>query len=445
MIAKFVKSGEPIRFEFDETSGWLFAYSTWFECISPQVAYTVRRTIVELDTDAWFVSFSPPREAFVVHRSVGHVQSVGVGSWDFENGGDNFAVIAGTPCAPWTDRQELLDAVSDAFVIDGIDAGRVAMGYDSQTVSGRITESDIQCYGRYYEASRNMCETDEDDPVVHVADPGGIYQLPYESLMHMGVFSSDLEGYSMGKGGSLASRLLEDNNSVRYLITTPRVTGDLEIEAAVCHFDGSEQVVQLLPGVRVRATSKADLAEGIVVQERCLPSDYNRFDPESGIAPINNTGVRRVVPDVYIFDHSQRLSPWDGMQSEWNIDSTSGIAAIFPSIAVSRRSANVASEPPTAFVKIREEERAHLHPSFTEVYYCAAGAIDLAIFIRGRREIIHIEHGAFAVVREGVPHLVQAASGDETGRFSQICVQLPSRFHYPFHQTKRNYIPEVAW
>jgi hypothetical protein len=441
-IAKFVKYGEPIRFEFDESNGWLFVYSTWFECIGPPVAETVFEIITELDTDAWFVSFSSPGEAFVMRRSKEHVQSVGVGLWDVENDRDNFAVIAGIPCAPWTNRQKLLDAVADAFVIDEIDVERVTMGYDSQTASGRITDSDIQCYGRNSDVSSFKREAVNSGTAVHVADLGRIYQLPCESLMHMGVFSSDLVGYSMGKADSCGVQLLDDRAAVRYLITTPCVRGDLDIEGVIHHLEGSEQVVQLLSGAKMEITSDADIAEAIVVQERNIPLGYDCFVPDSDTVAINNTGINQVAPDAYIFEHSRRRSPWDGMQSEWNIDSTSGIGEVFPSIAVSRRSADVAYKHPTDFVKIRKAERAHMHPSFTEVYYCAAGAIDLVIFIRGRHETIHIEQGAFAVVREGVPHVVQAVSGDETGRFQQICVQLPSRFHYPFHQTKRNYMPE---
>ena len=38
---EFIKYDEPIRFELDKSSGWLLVYSTWFECIGPQVAITL--------------------------------------------------------------------------------------------------------------------------------------------------------------------------------------------------------------------------------------------------------------------------------------------------------------------------------------------------------------------------------------------------------------------
>lgn len=366
----------------------------------------MRHILSKWDEDALFGTFSPPGNALVMQRTRAGLQSVATGLWDYDAYTNAFAVIDGRAFASWTTSGELFEAFKGAFRASGIDPERVTTGYDSLMAGGRISTD----ANHAFDVGRGESPEPPSPPKealfpVWVADLRGAYRLQVESLDHLGVFDPDMAGYSMARVADGGAQLLSDPETTRYLITSPDHAGTVEINGMHHRLAGRESVLYLLPGTRVGRRSLEDVDSGLVVQERHVPQEYERFHPDRRLNSVTNaTGVRQIGHRAFEFVHQERRSPWDGSASEWNIDSISGLEPPYPSIAVSRRSARLEPRQATNFHTIRSEERPHLHPNFTEVYHCTVGAIYLRIFTRGYHQTLVVEEGGPVVHRSSGPN-----------------------------------------
>ena len=429
----------------DSVPGWIFVYSSYLEIIGPGVIRFAQEILAgeeELD-DGWFATFSPPGNALILRRGNAGEGSVATGAWDMRGADHTYIELDGIPCAPWTGRGVLFEAlVAEARrtclpvtkLLTGLDALRAkdAANLDA-CIPGRATN--VQSVVARVDAAAG----------VTVVDDGGVYSVPREAVERMHIVDSSLSGYGLSTSATSAERMILEWSAARYVVLSEEDSVSYSIDDVRYSSSGRESVLYLLAGAQVDPETLVLSGRPLVIAERRLPPGYHRYSPvvkSPGTAKHNISGVDRTGPWQVEYTHVNRRCPWTGSASEWNIDSMSGLEDPFPSIAVSRRSAAIPSGDAWPFQCIRPEERPHMHPTFTELYHARSGAIHLVVYPAGRRIVVKVPQGGHAIVRPGVPHVVAQAEGGDDGTYRQICVQFPSRFHYPYHETKRNYDPE---
>lgn len=429
----------PVLVYTDDRAERVFVYSTYFEEISLDVARSVRWLLEAHAVSGWFVGASPPDELLVVRRGSNGVSGVARGLWDFPMERNTYLQLNARSVAPWGSWDDILEALTVELVAEGLPLNLMLAGYDSLTAFGATSE--------FREVGRRKAATVvptnvawNDDVGVFAVDRQGIYSLPMRALSSLAVFEDLLSGYWVAVDREDCAKAIRNLDVTRYIVLTPSDWVRFSTSGHECIAGWEEAVLLLSRGVEVDSESLDIKGLPLVVSEDSLPDGYRRYIPDTdGASMQNSSGIECLAPGVYLYRHTHRRSPWDGLQSEWTIDSTSALSSPFPSVAVSRRMASMKANDQRQFVEIRAEERPHMHPRFTEIYYCHAGCIDIAVYHRGERSLVSVAAGQFAVMRPGVAHMVVSARADSNGEFRQICLQFPSRFHYPYHETKRNY------
>lgn len=133
--------------------------------------------------------------------------------------------------------------------------------------------------------------------------------------------------------------------------------------------------------------------------------------------------------------------PWTNKESEWNIDSISSLSVPYPVISVSRKNFLNSHQQEMEFKLLRQEEVGHTHPSFIEIYFCIKGQLQLEININKTVKKICLDESnilVILVILPNIPHHIANVKFIDN-RYAHTCIQLLSKFHYPFHSTKRNY------
>ena len=143
---------------------------------------------------------------------------------------------------------------------------------------------------------------------------------------------------------------------------------------------------------------------------------------------------------ITVYKHSERIDTWTQEFSEWNIDSMSGLNEPYPIISISRILSK-SSMPciSTEFINVRKAEIGHIHPSTAELYYSIKGKIVLLVDLSNSQQLLTIKEGEFALLMPHVPHMVKHIEYDSERTYSHLCIQVLSKFHYPFYTTRRDY------
>lgn len=206
------------------------------------------------------------------------------------------------------------------------------------------------------------------------------------------------------------------------------------------YFFYNEEIVIRIQNIKKSDFKILNITYGcIVVIYNCENKNYKKMNEDNKNIAKNFSGIKNIALNMCIYNHENRICQWSKDKSEWNIDSISSKNNEFPVIALSRKkSFSSIKNFFVDFKSIRVLECGHIHPEFSELYYCQKGKIELLTF--NNREIkLEINEGEYALVMPHVPHMINNIMHNDFGEYSHLCFQFLSKFHYPFYKTKRNY------
>ena len=421
---------------YDETETWLYIYSNQFEIISKRKVVSLINFMENKDQDFIFVNIFNENNFCVCCRFQNKLQICGSNLWNMWSEAYNYIYLDNLLISQFQPGSDNICTIMELCNHFRIKPDYLLSGFDKvktnvAKVTGKCKEFKEYKIKKAYEKTR----------IVKIVTYDGIYMLPLAVLNNLYLLDSNLQGINLYIGKQVLDYFSEKINIKEvYFILSEQSTINFKYREKNREYK-NEQMVLRFCDLTLSEIEFYEFTEDIltVVCEK-EPQEYARFDNfrYDDILP-NTTGIEKN-DGIMIYTHSKRVCPWKKTPSEWNIDSISSIGNPYPLIAVSRRfSENKKNEKRVEFKIIREEEDAHFHPEFIEIYQCLSGKLLLQTCINNKQRTLQVNDGEIALIMPTVPHFIDCIEYGKDGHYSHVCVQLLSKFHYPFFSTKRNY------
>lgn len=437
LCSDLIKKEYQFFYKYDYQYNWLYVYSNQFEIISGELLNELIYFFKSICNDFMFINLLNKSNFCVMCKYKNKLQKFGINLWEVDSSSYNYIFINHVLIAPFKAPKDNIESLKKICKILQLDLNFVFMGFDKNSYGEKIYSG--KCLVNQNKAIYN--ENNSKILNVKVISEKGIYFLPLESISVLGEIMPELQEVIIYLG--------EDINKVTnykfiydaYFIINSESQFEFYYKKRFFSFSKNKCIIRIrnLLKCDFEVQKASDDVMCIICLKKAKNYSYYNIERFKEIKP-NITGINNIYKDFVVYQHNERICPWSGAQSEWNIDSISSLDEPFPVIAVSRKeSKKIDNDNEIDFRKIRAEETSHFHPSFLELYVCLSGKLSLETKINQNTCVVNIENREIAIIMPNVPHYIKKASFGYDNEYSHVCIQLLSKFHYRFFTTKRNY------
>ena len=428
LISKIQTELIPLNYEFfeiiDHTGNWIYIYSNFFEIISYNTIKGIKEFLIESDSEGLFLNIYDSENYCVLAKFFSKIQFIGINLWSYENNNDeNKISLFNSIIAPFKQYNENIIALSNIAGSIHIDLRNLFSGFDKN-------KNNIQ--------KKKGIFNPTDSSKIKIISQVGLYNFSTQQLSNLGELRNEYSDVYFYKGSDIKNIKTNSNIFEIYFIINRKSYLEFIYENKLTKAkDFSIYRIVNFKSQNFELKSVSNDVIAIITPKKFKNYiRYNTQDFES--TKINVSGITQIYDNTFVYDHSERICPWTGKKSEWNIDSISSLSKPYPVIAVSRKEFFNENNSTVDFKLLREEEIPHFHPSFVEIYQCLHGTLQLEIRNHDKTELVSIEEGNIGIIMPKVPHHIKSIKF-LNNKYEHTCIQLFSKFHYPFYTTKRNF------